>query len=203
LANLDGVDQLMTQIDGRAVDALLANGGHGLGQAFFDQDFEEVQHVIDTNITGTIYFIHQVGVPMRKRGRRRILITVRLLATCPAAFKPSASTTPRRAFIDSLSYALRNELKDIGVSVTCLMPGPTDTEFFERARLMDTKVGVEEKDDPADVAKDGFDAMMRGEAGVVSGWKNKIQATIANVTPSEVLAEQHRKLTEPGSAKKR
>ena len=82
------------------------------------------------------------------------------------------------------------------------MPGVTDTEVFERAGLTDTKYGAGEKDDPADVAKDGFDAMMSGDAEVVSGWKNKVQTTIANVTPNEILAEQHRKQAEPGSADK-
>jgi short-subunit dehydrogenase len=81
------------------------------------------------------------------------------------------------------------------------MPGPTDTEFFQRADLMDTKVGQEEKDDPAEVAQVGFDAMMKGEGDVVSGWKNKLQSAVANVTPSGMLAEQHRKMAEPGSGK--
>ena len=117
----------------------------------------------------------------------------------PGAFQAVYNGT--KAFIDSFAYALRNELKDSGVSITLLMPGPTETHFFQRAGLTDTKVGQEEKDDPADVAKDGFDAMMSGEGDVVSGWKNKIQSTIANVTPNEVLAEQHRKKTEPGGAR--
>ncbi len=77
------------------------------------------------------------------------------------------------------------------------MPGPTDTEFFERAGLMDTSIGRAKKDDPAMVARVGFDAMMSGEADVVAGWKNKIQATVANVTPNEVLAEMHRRQAEP------
>ena len=81
------------------------------------------------------------------------------------------------------------------------MPGPTETEFFERADLMDTKVGVDEKDDPAIVARDGYEAMQAGKADVVSGWKNKVQTTVANVTPNEMLAEQHRKMAEPGSAR--
>ena len=68
--------------------------------------------------------------------------------------------------------------------------------------MLDTKVGQDEKDDPVDVAKDGFEAMMRGDGDVVSGWKNKIQTTVANVTPSGVLAEQHRKMAEPGSGNK-
>jgi short-subunit dehydrogenase len=82
------------------------------------------------------------------------------------------------------------------------MPGPTETDFFERADMLDTAVGESEKDDPADVARAGFDAMMRGDGDVVSGWKNKLQSSIANVTPAGVLAEQHRRMAEPGSAKK-
>jgi short-subunit dehydrogenase len=117
----------------------------------------------------------------------------------PGTFQAVYSGT--KAFIDSFSFALRNELQDTGVTVTCLMPGPTETEFFERADMLDTKVGQQEKDDPAQVAKTGFDAMMQGEGDVVSGWKNKLQAAIANVTPASRLAEQHRKMAEPGSGK--
>jgi uncharacterized protein len=88
------------------------------------------------------------------------------------------------------------------VTVTCLMPGPTDTHFFERAELTDTKVGTDRKADPADVAKAGYEAMLDGDADVVAGWKNKLQAILANVTPAPVLAEKHRKMAEPGSADK-
>ena len=86
--------------------------------------------------------------------------------------------------------------------MTCLMPGATETEFFERADMLDTQVGQGTKDDPAEVARVGFAAMMRGDGDVVSGWKNKLQSAIANVTPAGVLAEQHRKMAEPGSAQK-
>jgi short-subunit dehydrogenase len=82
------------------------------------------------------------------------------------------------------------------------MPGATDTEFFRRADMLDTKVGSQKKDDPAEVAKDGFDAMMRGYAEIVSGLKNKMQVGIASVTPSSMLAEQHRRMAEPGTANK-
>lgn len=88
------------------------------------------------------------------------------------------------------------------MTVTCLMPGATETEFFERADMLDTKVGTDAKDDPAEVAKMGFDAMMAGEGDVVSGWYNKLQCAIANVTPASVLAEQHRKMAAPGTAKR-
>jgi uncharacterized protein len=201
LATRPGVDTLVRTLGDRSVDALVANAGHGLGQAFLDQDFEEIQHVIDTNITGTIYLIHQIAWKMRGRGTGRILITGSIAGFMPGTYHAVYNGT--KAFIDSFSYALRAELKESGVTVTCLMPGATETEFFERAGLSDTKVGQDKKDDPADVARDGFDAMMKGDADVVSGWKNKVQTTIANVTPAEVLAEQHRKMAEPGSGKRR
>jgi uncharacterized protein len=200
LATLDGVDALIRAIGDRPVDVLVANAGHGLGQAFLDQEFEEIQHVIDTNVTGTVYLIHQVGQQMRGRGAGRLLITGSIAGYMPGTFHAVYNGT--KAFIDSFAYALRAELKGSGVTVTCLMPGATQTEFFERAGMTDTKVGQEEKDDPADVAKDGFDAMLRGDADIVSGWKNKLQTTIANVTPAEVLAEQHRKMAEPGSGRR-
>jgi uncharacterized protein len=92
-------------------------------------------------------------------------------------------------------------MKNTRVTVTCLMPGATDTKFFERADMMDTDVGTTKKDDPADVARTGFDAMLRGEGDVVAGMKNKIQSAIANVTPAPILAKQHRKMAEPGTAK--
>ena len=200
LSTFEGVDDLVEKIGSRPVEALLANAGHGLGQAFLDQDFDEIQHVIDTNITGTVYLIHTIGQRLRANGRGRILITGSVAGYMPGSFQAVYNGT--KAFIDSFSYALRNELKDSGVSITLLMPGPTETHFFERAGLMDTKVGQDEKDDPADVAKDGFDAMMGGTADVVSGWKNKIQTSVANLTPNEVLAEQHRKMAAPGTGKK-
>jgi uncharacterized protein len=200
LATLPGVDALADRIGPRPVDALLANAGHGLGQAFLDQDFDEVQHVIATNITGTIYLIHRVATKMRARGHGRILITGSVAGYMPGSYHAVYNGT--KAFIDSFSYALRNELKDTGVTVTCLMPGATETEFFKRAGLEDTKVATDSKDDPVDVAKQGFEAMMSGDADVVTGWKNKVQTTVANVTPNELLAEQHRKMTQPGTARK-
>ncbi|HEV7905702.1 MAG TPA: SDR family NAD(P)-dependent oxidoreductase [Pyrinomonadaceae bacterium] len=197
LATLEGVDKLYAAAKSRPVDALLANAGHGLGKGFLEQDFDEVRHVIDTNITGTVYLLQKVGREMRARGQGRILITGSIAGFMPGTYQAVYNGT--KAFIDSFSFALRAELKDTGVTVTCLMPGATETEFFERADMLDTKVGQQEKDDPAKVARDGFDAMLNGEGDVVSGWKNKLQTTLANVTPSGVLAEQHRKLAEPGS----
>jgi short-subunit dehydrogenase len=200
LATRAGVDLLCSAIQGRPVDALLANAGHGLGRSFLDQHFDEVRHVIDTNITGTIYLIQRIGRDMRTRRRGRILITGSIAGYLPGTLHAVYNGT--KAFIDSFSYALRAELKDSGVTVTCLMPGVTETRFFERAGLLHTNVGQSEKDDPADVARDGFAAMMRGDAAVVSGWKNKIETAVASITPSRILAERHRKLGEPAAPKR-
>jgi hypothetical protein len=136
---------------------------------------------------------------MRAPGRGRILITGSIAGFMPGTFQAVYGGT--KAFLNSFSFALRNELQDTGVTLTCLMPGVTETEFFARANMLDTEVGQQEKDDPADVAKAGFDAMLKGEGDVVTGWKNKLQTTMANVTPASLLAERHRKIAEPGSGK--
>jgi short-subunit dehydrogenase len=200
LATLEGVDKLyaVTKRIGRPVDALLANAGRGLGKGFLDQDFGDVMRVINTNITGTLYLIQKIGRDMRERRAGRILITGSIAGFLPGTYQAVYNGT--KAFLDSFSFALRHEIKDSGVTVTCLMPGATETDFFERADMLDTKIGQSKKDDPADVAKQGFDAMMRGEGDVVTGWHNKLQSAIALITPSEMLAERHRRSAEPGSA---
>jgi short-subunit dehydrogenase len=199
LATPEGVDALYAKIGDRPVDALVANAGHGLGRTFLDQPFDEITHVIDTNVTGTLALIHKVGNDMRARDAGRILITGSIAGFMPGTFQAVYNGT--KAFIDSFSWALRNELKDTNITVTCLMPGATETEFFKRADMMDTKVGTESKMDAAEVARIGFKAMMDGEGDVVAGLKNKLQAAVASVTPSAVLAEQNRKMAEPGTAK--
>jgi uncharacterized protein len=199
LATSQGFAKLSESLQGRPVAALLANAGHGLGKGFLDQSFEDIVHVVDTNITGTLALIHRVGKEMRARNAGRILITGSIAGFMPGSFQAVYNGT--KAFIDSFSWALRNELTDSGVTVTCLMPGATETDFFERADMLDTKVGTESKMDAGEVARIGFKAMMDGEGDVVAGFKNKLQSAIATVTPSAMLAEQHRKMAEPGSAK--
>ena len=199
LSTTEGVDELVAKIAGRPLDVLIANAGVGLGHAFLDQDWADARFVIDTNVTGTAYLLHEAVPAMRDRGQGKILITGSIAGLMPGSFQAVYNGT--KAFLDSFSWALRNELKDTGVTVTCLMPGATDTEFFERADMLDTKVGQAKKADPADVAKTGFDAMMRGEGDVVHGLKNKIQAAVASIMPQSQLAEEHRKMAEPGSGK--
>jgi len=200
LATTEGVDLLYAKIGGRPVAALLANAGRGLGQGFLDQDFDEARRVVDTNITGTIYLIHKVGNDMRRAGEGKILLTGSIAGFMPGSFQAVYNGT--KAFIDSFAAAIREELKDTGITVSCLMPGATETEFFERAGLMDTKIGQAKKDDPAEVAELGFEAMMKGTDHVIFGLGNKLQVAAASVLPSSTTAAQHRKQTEPGSASK-
>ena len=198
LSTFEGVEQLLAATGGRQVDVLVANAGHGLGRAFLDQDPSEWRHVIDTNITGTIYLVQKVARDMVSRNDGRILITGSVAGHIAGAFQ--AFYNGSKAFIDSFSDALGNELKDTNVTVTCLKPGPTETEFFERADLMDTKVGTYKKDDAADVAQTGWDAMQKGQRSAVHGLMNKLQVAGAKVLGGGVAAEMHRAQAEPGSA---
>ena len=201
LSTFDGVDQLLERVGGRQVDLLCANAGHGLGHAFLDQAPADWKHVVDTNITGTIYLLQKVLPAMVARNDGKVLVTGSVAGYIPGSFQAVYNST--KSFVDNFMEALRNELKDAdGVTLSTLMPGPVDTEFFARGDMMDTSVGTDpNKSDPADVAKDGWNAVMGGKASVFSGWKTKVQGVLANVTPGSVLAEQHRKMAEPGSAK--
>jgi short-subunit dehydrogenase len=175
--------------------ALLANAGRGLGRAFLDQDPHEWMRVVETNISGTLLLVQRVARDMLRAGSGRILITGSIAGFMPGTYQ--AVYNGSKAFLDSFSFALRHELKDSGVSVTCLMPGATETDFFERADMMDTKIGQQKKDDPRMVAKAGFDAMMAGKGEVITGWQNKLRAAIAHVMPADRLAEMHRGMAQP------
>ncbi len=198
LSNGEGVKKLVAAIGERKVDALLANAGRGLGKAFLDQNPDKWRAVIDTNITGTLLLLYEVGNRMRAAGAGRILITGSIAGFMPGTFQAVYNGT--KAFLDSFSFALRHELMGTGVTVTCLMPGATETDFFDTAGMKDTKVGSAKKDDPAMVAAQGFQAMMKGEGDVVTGWHNKLQAAIAKLMPAGVTAEMHRQMAKPKSS---
>lgn len=201
LATLEGVDRLLGHAAGRQIDLLCANAGHGLGHAFLDQKVSDWRHVIDTNVTGTLYLLQKVLQPMVARGHGKVLVTGSIAGFIPGSFNAVYNGT--KAFVDNFTEALRNEIKDVeGVTVTTLMPGPTETEFFDRAGLEDTSVGADDsKADPAKVARDGWEALMDGKGHIVSGFTNKLQVAAAGVVPQSVLAERHRAMAEPGSAK--
>jgi short-subunit dehydrogenase len=198
LATIEGVDALIAAAEGRNVDVLMANAGRGLGKGFLEQDWDEARRVVDTNVTGTIYLVHRVGNAMRRARKGRILITGSIAGFLPGSYQAVYNGT--KAFLDSFSYAIREELKDTNITVTCQMPGATETDFFERADMLDTKIGTEKKMDPADVAQQGFDAMNKGEGQVITGWKNKMQAAMSHVMPAEQMAARHAKEAAPGTA---
>ncbi len=197
LATDQGVRQLLEAVGNRPIDVLVANAGHGLGHAFLEQSPQEWRHVIDTNITGTLLLIQPIVKGMVARGQGKVLITGSIAGHLAGSFQ--AVYNGSKAFVDSFAAALGNEIKDSGVTVTCLKPGATETEFFHRANLDDTKVGQAKKDDPADVAKTGWEAMKSGEPAVIHGLKNKLQVAAADVMTDAMTAEIHRKQTEPGS----
>ena len=201
LATLEGVESLLAAAQGRPIDLLAANAGTGTGGVFLDQDVTIWRHSVDTNITGTVYLLQKVLKQMVARGEGKVLVTGSIAGYIPGSFNAVYNAT--KAFVDNFTEALRNELKDVErVSLTTLMPGATDTEFFARAGMLDTEVGQNEnKADPAKVAKDGWDALMAGKGHIVSGLSNKLQVLGAGVLPQSVLAERHRKMAEPGTGK--
>lgn len=197
LATPAGVEHLLAAAKGRDIDVLVANAGHGLGHAFLDQDVAAWRHVIDTNITGTLLLLQPVLRKMVARGEGRVLVTGSIAGHLAGSFQAVYNGT--KAFVDSFAAAIGNELNDSGVTITCLKPGATDTRFFERAGMLDTKIGQAKKDDPAAVAKTGWDAMKAGEHSVVHGLKNKAQVLASGVLSEATTAEMHRKQAEPGS----
>lgn len=200
LSTIQGVDRLLDAARGRPVDLLCANAGRGLGRGFLEQDVADWRCVIDTNITGTLYLLQRVLRDMAACDAGKVLVTGSIAGFIPGSFQAVYNGT--KAFVDSFTDALRDELRDYkGITLTTLMPGPVDTEFFDRADMMDTDVGTSDhKSDPAKVAQDGWDALMAGRHSIVSGWKNKVQAAVAHVVPPEVTARMHRNMAEPGTA---
>lgn len=204
LATYEGVETLYDKIKatGRSVDAIAINAGVGVGGDFArETDLKDELNLIELNVVSSVHLAKRVVKDMVDRGQGRILFTSSIAALMPGTFE--AVYAASKAFIQSFSEALRNELKDTGVTVTALMPGPTDTNFFHRARMDDTKAGADPKDDPAEVAKQGFEALMAGKDHIIAGsLKTKIMGAVSQILPDPLNAELHRQLTEPGSAHK-
>ena len=201
LATPEGVEQLHARITaaGRPVDAVALNAGVGAGGAFAtDTDLAAELKLVDLNVRSTVHLAKLVVRDMVARGEGRLLFTSSIASTMPGAFQ--AVYNASKSFVQSFALALRDELKDTGVTVTSLMPGPTETEFFERADMLDTKVGASDKDDPADVAREGFEALMAGKERVVSAsLSTKLQGRGSRLMPDSAKAAMHRRMAEPGS----
>ena len=203
LAKREGVESLYQAIrnENRDVDAIAINAGVGVGGDFVrETDLEAELNLINLNVISSVHLAKLVLKDMVRAGKGRVLFSSSIAATMPGTFEAIYGAS--KAFIQSFALAVRNEIKDTGVTITSLMPGPTETEFFHRAGMDDTRVGVSEKDHPEDVAKDGFEALMAGKEYVVAGsLTNKILTAANKVVPESAKAAFHRVLSEPGSGK--
>jgi short-subunit dehydrogenase len=201
LRSYEGVETLAAAILAAGpIDAVALNAGVGVSGPFATgPDLRADLDVVELNVTSQVHLARRVLPQLVQRKSGRVLFTSSIAATQPGPYE--AVYAASKAFIDSFAEALRTELKDSGVTVTSLLPGPTDTQFFDRADMKDTKLGAGPKDDPADVAKQGFEALMKGTDRVVAGsFKNKVMAAAAKVTPEKAKSASHAKLSAPGSA---
>jgi short-subunit dehydrogenase len=202
LTTYEGVESLVSRVRalGRPVEVLAVNAGVGVGGDFArDTSLDDNLEIVDLNVRSAVHLSHRLIGDMVDRKQGRILYTSSIAATAPGPFHSVYAAS--KAFLASFAQGLREELRDTGVTVTTLMPGPTDTEFFDRAGMQDTKVATGDKDDPAQVARQGFEALMKGDDHVVAGsLRNKAQAIAGRVAPDPVKAKVMRSMTEPGSA---
>lgn len=183
------------------VDALVLNAGVGVSGEFVETHLSQELSMIQLNIVSLVHLTKLVLPDMVERNQGRILFTSSIAATMPGPYYAVYAAT--KAFVQSFAEAIRYEVKDRGVVITALQPGVTDTLFFERAHMLDTKAGVSKKDDPAEVAQQGFDALMRGDDHVVAGsFMNKVQATLAKFMTEPMAASVQGSSVKPGSAHK-
>ncbi len=198
LATRTGVHALWQRVDGREIDLFFANAGRALGHAFHEQDWDDIKRRIDLNVLQTTSLLHRIGRKMHARGSGRILVTGSIGGFVPGPYDAVYNAT--KAYLDSLCYALQDEWRDGPVTLTCLMPGPTETRIFQRRGnwLDDSPIAESEsKNDPVEVARAGYDAMMRGDRGVVPGFTSKLITMLSGVVPQSILARIHRHGAEP------
>ena len=202
LATDTGVDELWERVraTGRPLAAAALNAGRGAGGAFAGgTDLADELEIVDLNCRSTVHLAKHVATDMAARGAGRILFTSSIASTMPGSFQ--AVYNASKSFVQSFAEALQEELKDSGITITSLMPGPTETNFFHRAGMDDTKVGASSKDSAEQVAKQGFGALMKGEKKIIAGGLGtKAQGLAAKVLPDSVKGAMHRQTAEPGSA---
>jgi short-subunit dehydrogenase len=194
------VERLWRQVTdvGRPLDAAALNAGVGEGGPFLETELAQELEIVDLNVRSTVHLAKRVLRSMAARGEGKVLITSSIASTMPGSFQ--AVYNASKSFLQSFAEALRSELKDTGITITSLMPGPTETNFFHRAHMDDTKVGQMSKDDPAEVARQGFEALMKGREKVVAAsLRSKAQGMVNKVLPDRAKAAGHRAMAKPGS----
>ena len=201
LAEYDGVETLYERIrsSGRPVDAIAINAGVGQGGPFVENDLDAELNLIALNVTSVVHLAKRVVRDMVERNDGRILFTSSIAAEAPAPYEAVYGAS--KAFVQSFAEALRDELRNTNITITALQPGATETNFFHRAGMEDTKVGTMDKSDPADVARQGFEALMAGKDHVVAAMAmEQAQVAMGKVMPETTKAKMHRQVSEPGSA---
>jgi short-subunit dehydrogenase len=202
LSTEEGVLALWHQIGSREVDYVMANAGITLGHAFVDQEWPRIQELLGLNIVGTTLLLHRVLPRMQARGEGRVLVTGSIAGFIPGSYQ--AVYNASKAYLDSLSFALNDEMKEHGVTVTCLMPGPVETPVFDRGDMRDSVMGESSlKDTPEHTARLGYEAMKAGRAGMTPGLMNKLITTFAGVLPETVLARMNRWMSETDEDKEK
>jgi short-subunit dehydrogenase len=196
------VETLEAAVGSRSVDVLFANAGEGEGGAFLDQDWDIIARTIDTNVKGTVSLVHRTGHAMRARGSGRILVTGSIAGAIPGPCNLIYNSS--KAFIDDFCVGLAEELEDSDVVISCLLPGATDTRFFERAGMEDTRLADSARSPvsgaaPEAVAKAGYETLLEGETKNVHGFLNKLQKVFAGILPDETLAKMHHHLAKSKS----
>jgi short-subunit dehydrogenase len=196
LATPEGVEALYASLD-RPVDVLALNAGVSEGGEFAAADLDAHLRLIDLNVRGTVHLAGLVTRDMAARGRGRVLVTSSMVAIMPGPFQ--ATYNASKSFLQSFGLALRDELRDHGVSVTVLMPGPTDTGIFARAGQLDTLLGASShKADPADVAEQAVDALLAGKERVVAASLPLRVASLASgLLPDAVKGRLNRLIARP------
>jgi short-subunit dehydrogenase len=193
-----GVEALYAAIaaTGRPVDAAALNAGVGRGGAFVEAPVADLLEVVELNVASTVHLARLLLGDMVARGQGRMLLTSSIASTMPGSYE--AIYNASKSFVQSLAEAIQVELEDTGVTVTSLMPGPTETNFFHRAQMDDTRLGQSKKDDPAQVAQEGFEGLMAGARRVVTTtFRTKAQEMTAKVLPDRAKAKMHEKMAEP------
>jgi short-subunit dehydrogenase len=195
-----GVDAVWTAVtgSGRSLDVVALNAGIGLGGPFLETDITDEISIIDLNVVANIRLAKLVLRSMVARGSGKVLVTSSIASSMPGTYQSVYNGS--KSFLQSFAEALQEELKDTGVTITILMPGPTETNFFARAGMLATNVGRGKKDDALLVAKQGLQALKDGKAKIVAGSvMTKLQGAANTVLPDAVKAKAHRKMAEPSS----
>lgn len=197
LSRPEGVEEVWAGVlgTGRPLAVAALNAGVAVGGRFADTPLERHLEVVDLDVRSTVHLAKLVVDQMVATGSGRILITSSIAATAPGPFH--ATYAASKAFGHSFAEAIRHELQDTGVTVTSLMPGPTDTHFFERADMEDTPLANGPKDDPVEVAEKGFQAMMAGQPHVVPGVRNRLMSEAATHLPDRLATPGMAMQTKP------